>query len=50
MFHFFFKQWGGLTPKSGGRILDDKIWNEFPNSNEKIILKTKSLDIFKKLK
>lgn len=28
---FFFKQWGGLTSKSNGRILDGRIWNEFPN-------------------
>ena len=27
---FFFKQWGGLTPKSNGRDLDGKEWNEFP--------------------
>ena len=27
---FFFKQWGGLRPKSGGRELDGKVWNEFP--------------------
>lgn len=27
---FFFKQWGGLRPKSGGRVLDDREWNEFP--------------------
>jgi protein gp37 len=27
---FFFKQWGGPTPKSGGRLLDDKEWSEFP--------------------
>ena len=27
---FFFKQWGGLTPKSGGRVLDGKEWNEYP--------------------
>jgi protein gp37 len=27
---FFFKQWGGITSKSNGRILDNKIWNEFP--------------------
>lgn len=27
---FFFKQWGGLTPKSGGRLLDGRTWNEFP--------------------
>jgi protein gp37 len=28
---FFFKQWGGLRPKSGGRILDGREWNEFPS-------------------
>lgn len=27
---FFFKQWGGITPKSGGRTLDGKLWNEYP--------------------
>jgi protein gp37 len=28
---FFFKQWGGLRPKSGGRELDGREWDEFPN-------------------
>jgi protein gp37 len=27
---FFFKQWGGLRPKSGGRKLDDREWSDFP--------------------
>jgi protein gp37 len=27
---FFFKQWGGLTPKSGGRLLDGRTWDEMP--------------------
>ena len=27
---FFFKQWGGARPKSGGRDLDGREWNEFP--------------------
>ena len=27
---FFFKQWGGKNPKSGGRLLEGKEWNEFP--------------------
>ena len=27
---FFFKQWGGPTPKSGGRRLDGREWDEFP--------------------
>ena len=27
---FFFKQWGGPRPKSGGRLLDGHEWNGFP--------------------
>jgi protein gp37 len=27
---FFFKQWGGLRPKAGGRELDGREWNAFP--------------------
>jgi protein gp37 len=27
---FFFKQWGGRTPKSGGRTLDLRTWDEMP--------------------
>jgi protein gp37 len=27
---FFFKQWGGLRPKSGGRKLDRREWSQFP--------------------
>ena len=27
---FFFKQWGGARPKSGGRLLEGEEWNEFP--------------------
>lgn len=29
---FFFKQWGGRTPKAGGRILDDHVHDEMPRS------------------
>jgi protein gp37 len=28
---FFFKQWGGIRPKSGGRELDHREWNDFPD-------------------
>lgn len=28
--HFFWKQWGGFTPKSGGRNLDGRTWDEYP--------------------
>lgn len=31
---FFFKQWGGPTPKSGGRVLDRRTWDEYPEANE----------------
>lgn len=27
---FFFKQWGGRTPKANGRIFEGKIWDEMP--------------------
>lgn len=29
---YFHKQWGGLTPKAGGRILDGRTWDEMPIS------------------
>ncbi len=29
---FFFKQWGGRTPKSGGRTLDGRTWDEMPRT------------------
>ena len=28
---FFFKQWGGRTPKAGGRELDGVLWDEMPS-------------------
>ena len=31
-FPFFFKQWGGLTPKQGGNLLDGRQWMEYPAS------------------
>ena len=34
---FFFKQWGGFRPKTGGRILDGREWNEFPEMSKKHI-------------
>ena len=27
---FFFKQWGGIRPKSGGKVLDGREWCDFP--------------------
>lgn len=31
---FFFKQWGGRRPKSGGRSLDGREWNQMPLEQE----------------
>jgi protein gp37 len=28
---FFFKQWGGITPKAGGRLLDGRVWDSMPS-------------------
>lgn len=27
---FFWKQWGGRTPKAGGRLLEGRVWDEYP--------------------
>lgn len=32
---FFFKQWGGVTSKAGGRVLDGHIWDEMPQNGER---------------
>lgn len=29
---FFFKQWGGRTPKAGGRQLDGRTWDDMPQA------------------
>lgn len=29
---FFFKQWGGVRPKSGGRLLKGREWNQYPKT------------------
>ena len=29
----FFKQWGGVRPKSGGRVIDGKTYDEYPVPN-----------------
>ncbi len=29
---YFHKQWGGRTPKAGGRLLDGRTWDQFPGS------------------
>jgi protein gp37 len=31
---FFFKQWGGRTPKQGGRVLDGRTWDEMPRPSQ----------------
>ena len=33
---FFFKQWGGLRPKSGGRLLKGREWNQYPDVPKKV--------------
>ncbi len=34
---FFFKQWGGFTSKSGGRTLDGRIYDEYPEVKENLL-------------
>ena len=33
---YFFKQWGGLRPKTGGRLLDGREWNEMPDVGSRV--------------
>jgi protein gp37 len=35
---FFFKQWGGVRPKSGGRLLRGREWNQYPNISRELRL------------
>jgi protein gp37 len=35
---FFFKQWGGRRPKSGGRELDGRTWDEMPRFDRPLIV------------
>jgi protein gp37 len=34
---FFFKQWGGIRPKTGGRMLDNREWNEYPGQRQRVV-------------
>jgi protein gp37 len=34
---FFFKQWGGRSPKARGRLLEGKEWNQFPQETARFI-------------
>lgn len=33
---FFFKQWGGRSPKAGGRLLEGREWNQFPMEHPRL--------------
>jgi protein gp37 len=35
---FFFKQWGGAHPKTGGRTLDGRTWDDMPDQSLKRML------------
>jgi len=35
---FFFKQWGGIRPKTGGRRLDGREWSQFPKSSASCVV------------
>lgn len=37
---FFFKQWGGRSPKAGGRELDGRTWDEMPQPARELELVT----------
>lgn len=33
---FFFKQWGGIRPKTGGRLLEGKEWSQYPRIAKRV--------------
>lgn len=35
---FFFKQWGGRTPKAQGRVLDGRTWDDMPEQAESLLV------------
>ncbi|WP_433193807.1 DUF5131 family protein [Nocardia sp. CA-107356] len=35
---FFFKQWGGRTPKTLGRELDGRLWDQMPTSSVPVVV------------
>jgi len=37
---FFFKQWGGRTPKAGGRDLDGRTWDALPSTSRQLPVET----------
>jgi protein gp37 len=39
---FFHKQWGGRTPKAGGRLLDGRTWDEYPTIADNGIMSKQS--------
>jgi protein gp37 len=39
---FFFKQWGGFRPKSGGRLLRGREWNQYPRPTKDAVGNTRS--------
>jgi protein gp37 len=41
---FFFKQWGGPRPTSGGRLLDGRTWDEMPDHRRQQLTAQKPLD------
>lgn len=42
---FFFKQWGGHTPKAGGRRLEGRTWNQMPEAKTTPFSKQQVLSI-----
>ncbi len=40
---FFFKQWGGASPKAGGRLLDGRTWDEMPTARVRLVEEAASL-------
>jgi len=46
---YFHKQWGGRTPKVGGRILDGRTWDQFPHSEASFEWKNSNKELIKQI-
>ena len=45
----FFKQWGGPRPKSGGRVIDGKTYDHFPEVKPNKLIHTRKMESLRKI-
>jgi protein gp37 len=43
---FHFKQWGGINKKRTGRLLDGRVWSEWPGQERSMLPQTRQATLF----